>query len=104
MSQMDINQVLAQMRVLRDQASSRPGAAENNGVDFSTLLQQSVDQVNDVQQQATKLASAFEAGETDASLAEVMVSLQKANVSFQAMVQVRNKLVDAYRDVMNMPI
>ena len=103
MNHMDINQVLAQMRVLRDQAASRPAETEN-GVDFSTLLQQSVNQVNDVQQQAGKLASAFEAGETDASLAEVMVSLQKANVSFQAMVQVRNKLVDAYKDVMNMPI
>jgi flagellar hook-basal body complex protein FliE len=103
MNNMDINQVLAQMRVLRDQASSRPVEAEG-GVDFSSLLKQSVDQVNDVQQQAGKLATAFETGETDASLAEVMVSLQKANVSFQAMVQVRNKLVDAYKDVMNMPI
>ncbi|BBL70232.1 flagellar hook-basal body complex protein FliE [Methylogaea oryzae] len=103
MSNMSIDQVLAQMRVLRDQASG-PAAEAGNGVDFSALLKQSVDQVNEVQQQAGKLAESFEAGQTDASLAEVMVSLQKANVSFQGMVQVRNKLVDAYKDVMNMSI
>lgn len=103
MSNMNIDQVLAQMRVLRDQASNKV-VESSNGVDFSALLKQSVDQVNDVQQQAGKLAQSFETGETDASLAEVMVSLQKANVSFQGMVQVRNKLVDAYKDVMNMSI
>lgn len=103
MSNMNIDQVLAQMRVLRDQASNKVEATEN-GADFSSLLKQSIDQVNDVQQQAGKLAQSFEAGQTDASLAEVMVSLQKANVSFQGMVQVRNKLVDAYKDVMNMSI
>lgn len=103
MSNMNIDQVLAQMRILRDQASNKV-VETNNSVDFSSLLQQSIDQVNDVQQQASKLAQSFETGETDASLAEVMVSLQKANVSFQGMVQVRNKLVDAYKDVMNMSI
>jgi flagellar hook-basal body complex protein FliE len=103
MSNMNIDQVLAQMRILRDQASNKV-AETNNSVDFSSLLKQSIDQVNDVQQQASKLAQSFETGETDASLAEVMVSLQKANVSFQGMVQVRNKLVDAYKDVMNMSI
>lgn len=50
------------------------------------------------------MASDFETGESDAGLAEVMVSLQKASVSFQAMVQVRNKLTDAYKEVMNMPM
>ncbi len=43
-------------------------------------------------------------GDQDVSLAEVMIASQKASVSFQAMLQVRNKLVDAYKDVMNMPM
>ncbi|QSA98543.1 flagellar hook-basal body complex protein FliE [Methylococcus sp. EFPC2] len=103
MSNMDINQVLAQMRVLRDQASSTKVQTESP-VDFQSLLKDSINKVNDTQQQANKLAEAFETGTTDASLAEVMVSLQKASVSFQAMVQVRNKLVEAYKDVMNMPM
>lgn len=98
-----IDQVLAQMRVLRDQASNKV-PSNDSGVDFSSLLAQSIGQVNDLQQQSTKLAQSFETGQTDASLAEVMISLQKANVSFQGMVQVRNKLVDAYKDVMNMSI
>lgn len=103
MSNMQIEQVLAQMRILAVQAGNKPEATEA-AADFSALLKQSIDKVNETQMQAGKLAAAFERGETEASLSEVMVSLQKANVSFQAMVQVRNKLVDAYRDIMNMPM
>jgi len=105
MSNMDINQVLAQMRTMKiESSSSTAGAEVEKSGDFSSLLKQSIDSVNETQQQAGKLAQAFETGETDASLSEVMVSLQKANVSFQAMVQVRNKLVEAYKDTMNMPM
>lgn len=103
MSSMDINQVLAQMRVVRDQASNT-AVQTGSSVDFSELLKESINKVNDTQQQAGKLQEAFETGKSDVSLAEVMVSAQKASVSFQAMVQVRNKLVEAYKDVMNMPM
>ena len=103
MSNMQIEQVLAQMRTLAAQATSKSEATDSSG-DFSSMLKMSIDTVNDTQQQAGKLAAAFERGETEASLSEVMISLEKANVSFQAMVQVRNKLVEAYRDVMNMPM
>ncbi|HYE37816.1 flagellar hook-basal body complex protein FliE [Methylocaldum sp.] len=103
MSELDINKILTQMRVMRDQARSTALPTDNT-VDFGTLLKDSIDKVNDTQQQANKLAEAFESGETDASLSEVMISLQKASLSFQAMVQVRNKLVEAYKDVMNMPM
>ncbi len=50
------------------------------------------------------MKQAFELGEGDANLAEVMIAVQKSSVSFEAMVQVRNKLVEAYKEVMNMPI
>ncbi len=102
MTQMDVNEVLAQMRVLRDQAAQRKPQTEAPETDFADLLKNSIDTVNDTQQQAGSLAKAFESGETEVPLAEVMVSLQKASVSFQAMVQVRNKLVEAYKDIMNM--
>ena len=102
MSQMDVNEVLAQMRVLSDQAAQKKSQNEAPETDFSALLKNSIDTVNDAQQQASSLAKAFENGETEVPLAEVMVSLQKASVSFQAMVQVRNKLVEAYKDIMNM--
>ena len=103
MSEMNVNQVLAQMRTMSIEASSKPVEAENNS-DFAAMLKDSIDSVNQVQQTSTSLAKAFETGEPDVSLAEVMIASQKANVSFQAMLQVRNKLVDAYKDVMNMPM
>ena len=72
--------------------------------DFGDLLQKSIDGVNETQQKAGELTKAFEMGDRNVDLAEVMIAVQKSNVSFQAMVQVRNKLVEAYKDVMNMPI
>ncbi|MBN2701359.1 MAG: flagellar hook-basal body complex protein FliE [Methylohalobius sp. ZOD2] len=104
MSQTDINSILAQMRVLQDQTGPSKPNREAAETDFSALLKDSIDTVNETQQQAGNLSKAFERGEEDVPLAEVMVSLQKANVSFQAMVQVRNKLVEAYKDIMNMPM
>lgn len=103
MSGMDVNQVLAQMRSMSAQAGKESGAVENKS-DFSKLLSQSIDSVNQVQHEAKAMVDGFETGQSDASLAEVMISVQKANVSFQAMVQVRNKLVEAYNDVMKMPM
>jgi flagellar hook-basal body complex protein FliE len=107
MSEIDVNAVLSQMRALAAQAEASPkvnATDEGKDVDFSALLQKSVDQVNQVQMEAGKLAQAFDAGDPDVSLSEVMIALQKASVSFQAMTQVRNKLVSAYQDIMNMPV
>jgi flagellar hook-basal body complex protein FliE len=105
MSEMNVNQVLAQMRAMSLEAGGKPQASETAGnADFAAMLKQSIDSVNDTQQTAGKMTSAFETGDSSVSLAEVMVATQKASVSFQAMVQVRNKLVEAYKDVMNMPM
>jgi flagellar hook-basal body complex protein FliE len=105
MSDINVNTVLNQMRAMSLQAANRPPIQETGGsADFSSLLQQSISSVNETQQKAGRMVEAFEAGVPNLSLAEVMVETQKANVSFQAMLQVRNKLVDAYKDVMNMPM
>lgn len=107
MSDININQVLAQMRTMSIEAgSNKPVAAasQDGGSDFAAMLKQSIDSVNQAQQSSNKLATAFESGQPDVSLADVMVASQKASVSFQAMLQVRNKLVDAYKDVMSMPL
>lgn len=103
MSDMNVNQVLSQMRAMSLQAG-RPVQETAVNTDFSALLQQSIASVNDAQQSAGKMVEAFETGAANISLADVMVSTQKAGVSFQAMLQVRNKLVEAYQDVMNMPM
>ncbi len=80
------------------------GAEEITRVDFNEKLKAAVDQVNNVQQVADKLSMQFVSGESNTDLHEVMISLQKANVSFQSMVQVRNKLVTAYQEIMNMQV
>lgn len=105
MSEMNVNQVLAQMRSMSIEASNNSKPLETEGgSDFSAMLKESIDSVNDAQKTSGQLSKAFEMGDQDVSLAEVMIASQKASVSFQAMLQVRNKLVDAYKDVMNMPM
>ena len=98
-----IDQLLSQMQATAA-AAGGTAPAPQGGTDFSALLKSSIDQVNSAQQESADMAKNFELGKTDASLQEVMISLQKANVSFQAMVQVRNKLVSAYQEVMNMQV
>lgn len=107
MSNMDINQVLAQMRAMAAAAEGRGNAGGDDavqGADFGALLQSSIEQVNDAQAHARELANAFETGDTNVELPEVMIALQKASVSFQAITQVRNKLLNAYQEVMNMQV
>jgi len=106
MSDINVNQVLAQMRTMSiEAASSKPTEiTEASGSDFAAMLKESIDSVNDTQKASGALSKSFEMGAPDVSLAEVMIASQKASVSFQAMLQVRNKLVDAYKDVMNMPM
>ena len=68
------------------------------------MLKSTIDQVNAAQQQAHKMSEDFSSGQSNVNLQDVMINLQKANLSFQQMVQVRNKLVSAYQDVMNMQV
>lgn len=104
MSDINVNQVLAQMRAMSIEAGGKTPVVADQSGDFAAMLKQSIDAVNQTQQTSSKLATAFESGQADVSLAEVMIASQKASVSFQAMLQVRNKLVDAYKDVMSMPL
>ncbi len=105
MSNSSIDQILAQMRTMAAQASGETVAKpQADSAEFGNLLKASIDKVNESQQESGALKQAFETGESDVDLAEVMVAIQKSSVSFEAMVQVRNKLVDAYKEVMNMPM
>ena len=102
-----IDQMLSLMRATAAQAGGRVSEAQSapaSGADFAKILQNSIDQVNQTQQQAEGMAANFAAGDGNTNLQDVMISLQKANISFQEMVQVRNKLVSAYHDVMNMHV
>jgi len=106
-SDLDINLVLAQMRAMATAAGSAGEGAEVEGasrLDFGAMMKESIEKVSETQMQAKELATAFESGDASVELPEVMVALQKANISFQAITQVRNKLLSAYQEVMNMQV
>jgi flagellar hook-basal body complex protein FliE len=106
MSSMQISQVLAEMRALQARASgiSEAPAAAAQPSEFANLMKNSVDHVASMQNQATALADAYESGDKSVDLTKVMLEVQKASLAFRAMTEVRNKLVDAYQQVMNMPV
>ena len=104
----EFNRLMLDMRSMQMDAmsASKSTAAvpQMSGSSFSDMLGQAVNKVNDTQQASTQLASAFEIGKSGVDLTDVMISSQKASVSFQALTQVRNKLVQAYQDIMQMPV
>jgi len=108
LSNAPIESALAQMRQLRqsagmadaDQASALNGDAAS--VNFSHAMKQSLARISQTQNKAYSQAQAFEMGTPGVTLNDVMVDLQKASINFQMGVQVRNKLVAAYQEVMNM--
>lgn len=83
-----------------------PAAAASKPVHegFSSALKTALDGVNSAQKQADGLAREFQMDNPNVSLEETMIAMQKASISFQALVQVRTKLVSAYQDIMNMPV
>lgn len=99
-----IDQMVAQLRAVAAQAAQAPAAEDAANVDFAALLKNALAQTNAAQMGARELSRQFAAGEPNASLEEVVLTLQKASVSFQTMVQVRNKLVSAYQEIMNMQV
>lgn len=108
MSQIDVNNLLSQMRTMTAQVrppetafkTAVPGAQGG----FSALLQKSISAVGKNQLEAGRMAANFERGAPGADLAQTMIAVQKAELSLNATVQVRNKLVDAYKEIMNMPV
>ena len=127
-NRIDIDRLLVEMRSLKSQAQAfhhssaqppgslaardvgRPNGLganvpiEKTSSGFGELFERAINQVNDVQKASASTAKAYEQGQPDVDITDVMIASEKASVSFQAMLQVRNKLIEAYRDVMNMPI
>src|SRR5690242_16700510 len=110
MNDIDVNGVLAQIRALQSQAQLRPQApaatavAPAAGGGFESLLRGAIANVSESQQAAEGLAQRFEMGDSSADLSSVMLASAKAQVGFKAMIEVRNRLVNAYQEIMNMPI
>lgn len=109
MKEIDVSNMLAQLRVNAALASGDVSAATQPGNSagmgsFADLLQQSIDKVNELQQHSGDMGKAFEQGDPNISLAEVMIAKEKAGVAFQSVLQVRNKLMAAYQDIMSMHV
>jgi flagellar hook-basal body complex protein FliE len=79
-----------------------PAAAR--ATDFSSMLAKSIGHVDQAQRSAASLSEQFQLGAPNVSLEGTMVAVQKANIEFQALVQVRNKVIAAYTDIMNMQV
>lgn len=107
MSDMNIDKVLMQMRVLAAQAkgvNAAPEMSPQGGVNFSELLGNSIKSVNETQKVSGDLNTRFELGDQGVSMVDIAVASEKARISFTAMTEVRNKLVEAYKEVMSMPV
>ena len=101
-----VNSLLAQMRVAAAAAGLRePSHATQTGkVDFADLLKSSLDGVAQAQAKSEAMRKAFVLGDNSVSLSDTMISMQKASISLQTTIQVRNKVVQAYNDIMNMQV
>ena len=106
MNEISPQQLLSQIRSLgRElQTPDVPAASQGAETNFGDLLKDTLGAVNEAQQSASSLKAGFESGATDKTLAEVMIASQKADLSFRAVTEVRNKLITAYQDIMNMPV
>ena len=125
----DHSQLLGQLRQLAEKSSPSPAALSSQaspaakirtepgssaakasnantiaGEQFAKVLEATLQDVNLQQMEAQQLAEAFERGERDVDVSQVMIEMQKARISFEALTQVRNKMIAAYQDIMNMPL
>lgn len=102
-----IENMLSQMRQVAQAAANLPArsdvVAEQRG-GFAAELERSLSRVSEMQNVATAQARSFQAGEPDVSLNDVMVDMQKAGIAFQATLQVRNRLIQAYQEIASMPV
>src|ERR1700744_2633162 len=120
MRQLQIDQVLSQIRSLAAQtqavgikpaglvndaaAASGTAAASATGSSFATLMRSGLEQANQAELKANDLADKFERGVPGVALPTVMLEANKANLTFRAVTEVRNRLISAYTDIMNMQL
>nr|WP_086941113.1 flagellar hook-basal body complex protein FliE [Thaumasiovibrio occultus] len=103
---MKVGEMQSQMATMRLEAQSaqRPATAQQVGQDFGQMLSQAVNNVNSLQQQSSTMQTRFDQGDRTVSLSDVMIARNKSSVAFEATIEVRNKLVEAYKELMSMPV
>ena len=95
--------IIEQNGALQKAAAAKVDAAEQGKPAFGAAMTSALNQVNDLQQNASEVTQAYTTGQTT-DIASVMLAKQKASIGFEATLQVRNKLLSAYKDIMNMPV
>ncbi|WED21065.1 flagellar hook-basal body complex protein FliE [Vibrio sp. JC009] len=103
---MNIGGIQAEMQAMRLEAlnTSAPATGQQVGADFGELFASALNNVNSLQKTSGNLQMRFDRGDEGVSLSDVMIAKNKSSVAFEATIQVRNKLVEAYKELMNMPV
>lgn len=103
---MSINSIHGEMQAMMLQASNTqtPATGQKVGADFGQLLENAINNVNALQKTSSDLQTRFDQGDADVSLSDVMIARNKSSVAFEATIQIRNKLVESYKELMNMPV
>jgi flagellar hook-basal body complex protein FliE len=118
MSQMEIDRVVSQIRAMRAQVGGPmaqgikpaglggigPGPSATGQVSFASVLRNGIEQVNEAQAKSSASQRAFERGDPNVDLPQVMIDMQKSSLAFRGAVEVRNRMVAAYQEIMNMPV
>jgi flagellar hook-basal body complex protein FliE len=103
-----IQAMIAQLKAAATRPQATPPVIQTEQpatkLDFQDALKGALDSVQASQSKADEMSKRFQMGDDSVNLSDVMISMQKANINFQATIQVRNKLVSAYHDIMNMQV
>ncbi|WP_027707616.1 flagellar hook-basal body complex protein FliE [Zooshikella ganghwensis] len=111
-----LNRMMLDMRAMQLESQIKPAAEQilpaqhdlnveqKETPHFATLFKQAIDSVNELRQESSDLKTRYQFSDPEVSLSDVMIAGQKASVAFDAMVEVRNKLVQAYEEIMKMPV
>jgi flagellar hook-basal body complex protein FliE len=104
----DINEILSRIREVSTKSAS---VAENHSVapankfdDVMSILKNSVNHVNEMQNDSDSLKNDFIMGNNQVSMSQVIVSSEKSKLAFEGLVAVRNKILESYKEIMNMPV
>ena len=107
MTEINNTVLLSQVRAMAEKARVETTdfiEGKEVGESFSTTLEKAINQVNEMQGHAADLKTRYSRGDESVSLSDAMIAAQRSSLAFDAALEVRNKLVQAYQDIMNMPI
>ena len=100
---MNAEALLQQIRQFSNQTQQAGNTTQTQGVNFADAVANGIKEVNTLQQTAAAQRNAYDAGQ-DVPLTDVVISMQKSSLAFEATLQIRNKVMKAYEDIMNMPV